>query len=61
MNMFSSSEHDAAILRQQEFPQMLRDLVDTGATEVEICIDAQTAIILANALELYNTLTLSRG
>jgi predicted aldo/keto reductase-like oxidoreductase len=51
------NERDQAILRQQEFPQMLRDLVDTGAQEIEICVNAATAIKIAEALELYNVLT----
>lgn len=50
---------DAAILRQREFPTMLRDVVESGAEQLELTIDAQTALVLAQALEMYNTLTLA--
>jgi hypothetical protein len=55
--MMELSKEQEAIMRQQEFPQMLRDIVDTGAEEIEITIDAKTALILASALELFNTIT----
>lgn len=50
--IFMSNQHDTDRLRQREFPQMLRDLIDTGATEIEIVIDARTADRLAYAVEL---------
>jgi hypothetical protein len=55
--MIDLSTEETSRLRQQEFPQMLRDVVDTGATQLELCIDADTALILAAALDLYNTIT----
>lgn len=48
----SLEDAEAAQLRQQEFPQMLRDLVDGGAEEIELVIDAHTALRLAQAIEM---------
>lgn len=45
------TEAQAAQLRQEEFPQMLRDLVDSGAHEIEIVVDAHTALRIAEAVE----------
>lgn len=45
------TEAQAAQLRQEEFPQMLRDLVDSGAREIEIVVDAHTALRIAEAVE----------
>ena len=50
--IFMSNEHDTDRLRQREFPQILRDLIDTGATEIELVIDARTADRIAYAVEL---------
>ncbi len=50
--IFMSNKHDTDRLRQREFPQMLRDLLDTGATEIELVIDARTADRIAYAVEL---------
>lgn len=50
--IFMSNQHDTDRLRQREFPQMLRDLIDTGATEIELVIDARTADRIAYAVEL---------
>jgi hypothetical protein len=57
LNLDLESE-EVAILRQREFPQMLRDLVDEGCERIEIVIDARTASKLAQAVELYNAFTL---
>jgi len=46
-----------ARLRQQEFPQILRDVIDSGAEQLDLVIDADTALIIAAALELYNSIT----
>ena len=48
----SLEDAEAAQLRQEEFPQMLRDLVDGGAEEIELVIDAHTALRLAQAIEM---------
>ena len=50
--IFSASQSETDRLRQREFPQMLRDLIDTGATEIELVIDARTADRIAYAVEL---------
>ena len=50
--IFEIDETAAAQMRQQEFPQMLRDIVDSGAEEIELCIDAHTALRIAQAVEL---------
>lgn len=39
-------------MRQEELPQMLRDIVDGGAEEIELCIDALTALRIAQAVEM---------
>ena len=49
---FKASKEYIDSLRQREFPQMLRDLIDTGATEIELVIDARTADRIAYAVEL---------
>lgn len=49
---FNASKEYADSLRQREFPQILRDLIDTGATEIELVIDARTADRIAYAVEL---------
>jgi hypothetical protein len=49
---FNSSKEYIDSLRQREFPQILRDLIDTGATEIELVIDARTADRIAYAVEL---------
>jgi hypothetical protein len=49
---FNASKEYTDSLRQREFPQMLRDLIDTGATEIELVIDARTADRIAYAVEL---------
>jgi predicted aspartyl protease len=49
---FNASKEYIDSLRQREFPQMLRDLIDTGATEIELVIDARTADRIAYAVEL---------
>ena len=41
-----------ARLRQLEFPNIIRDMLDGGATEIELVIDAHTAERLAYAVEL---------
>jgi predicted ATPase len=46
------SEEEQAYMRQLEFPQMIRDLVESGAEEIEICIDAHSALRIAQAVEL---------
>jgi predicted ATPase len=46
------SEEEQAYMRQLEFPQMIRDLVESGAKEIEICIDAPSALRIAQAVEL---------
>lgn len=48
----SLEDAEAAQLRQEEFPQMLRDIVDSGAEEIELVIDAHTALRLAQAIEM---------
>jgi hypothetical protein len=58
MKLFDLDSAEAARLRQLEFPQMLRDLVNSKAYEIELCIDAKTALIIADALDLYNALTI---
>lgn len=45
------TEAQAAQLRQEEFPQMLRDIVASGANEIELVIDAHTALRIAEAVE----------
>jgi hypothetical protein len=55
--MINLDDKKAAILRQQEFPQMLRDYVETGSTQLELVIDADAALVIAAAVELYNTVT----
>ena len=50
--IFSASQAETDRLRQREFPQMLRDLLNTGATEIELVIDARTADRIAYAVEL---------
>jgi len=49
---FKASKEYIDSLRQREFPQILRDLIDTGATEIELVIDARTADRIAYAVEL---------
>lgn len=49
---FDASKEYIDSLRQREFPQILRDLIDTGATEIELVIDARTADRIAYAVEL---------
>jgi predicted aspartyl protease len=49
---FNASKEYTDSLRQREFPQILRDLIDTGATEIELVIDARTADRIAYAVEL---------
>jgi succinylglutamate desuccinylase len=49
---FTINEAAAAKMRQTEFPQMLRDIVDSGAEEIELCIDAHTALRIAQAVEM---------
>lgn len=49
---FTIDEAAAAQMRQEEFPQMIRDLVESGAEEIEICIDAHAALRIAQAVEL---------
>jgi hypothetical protein len=49
---FKASKEYTDSLRQREFPQMLRDLIETGATEIELVIDARTADRIAYAVEL---------
>ena len=49
---FKASKEYTDSLRQREFPQILRDLIDTGATEIELVIDARTADRIAYAVEL---------
>jgi predicted aspartyl protease len=49
---FNASKEYIDSLRQREFPQILRDLIDTGATEIELVIDARTADRIAYAVEL---------
>lgn len=50
--IFEFDETQAAQLRQEELPQMLRDIVDGGAEEIELCIDAHTALRIAQAVEM---------
>ena len=58
----SLEDAEAAQLRQEEFPQMLRDIVDSGAEEIELVIDAHTALRLAQAIEMMTQLeTLQNG
>lgn len=52
------SEEALAIRRQREFPAMLRDVVAGGAKYIDICVEANTAIKIAVALELLNAFTL---
>lgn len=49
---FKASKEYIDSLRQREFPQILRDLIETGATEIELVIDARTADRIAYAVEL---------
>lgn len=42
----------SAQLRQEELPQMLRDIVEGGAEELELVIDAHTALRIAQAIEM---------
>jgi hypothetical protein len=55
--MMELSVDQEARLRQQEFPQILRDVIDSGAEQLDLVIDADTALIIAAALELYNSIT----
>ena len=50
------TDEKTAEMRQREFPTVLRDLLDTGATEIELVIDRQTAERLAHAVELLTNL-----
>ena len=49
---FEIDGEEAAQMRQEEFPQMLRDLVDGGAQDIELIIDAHTALRIAQAVEM---------
>lgn len=55
--MIELNDAEAAKMRQLEFPQILRDFVETGSTQLELVIDADAALVLAAAVELYNSIT----
>jgi len=48
----SLEDAQSAQLRQEELPQMLRDIVEGGAEELELVIDAHTALRIAQAVEM---------
>jgi len=50
------AEDKTARMRQREFPIIIRDLLDTGAEELELTVDRQTAERIAFAIELLTNL-----